>query len=304
MFLIVALRCDSSMNRPPPSFLQTLQLRAYQRHRAVLSSHPNIHVLRLDAQNYESTMKKLFSKLPLVEDLLKAFAFVKTTRTDWIHRTPDGKSIAKQYQTEMKPLEAEARALLDEIKKQERESHAASGGGGGSAPTSSVGHTPPPTPPALSSSAPLPSTPLSAAAASESSSLPLLLEVTDSIAEVKDDLGTYLWPVVVRTGVLFPAANVRVKSMRGVLFIGCLKGLSITILTPEGGSAKADRAIPGAFAVVSGCARTAVTRDIVSQTTRGARVTYVMCGCLCLTRTYRRPLPAQSEIWRLSRFDV
>jgi hypothetical protein len=242
-------------------------------------------------------MKKIHSKLPLVEDLLKAFALVKTARTDWINRTPDGKSIAKQYHADMKPLEAEAKALLDEIKKQERESHAAGGGGGGSAPTSSVGPTPPPTPPpALSSSASLPSTPLSAAAASESSSLPLLLEVTDPIAEVKDDPGTYLWPVVVRTGVLFPAANVRVKSIRGVLFIGCLKGLSITVLTPEGGSAKADRAMPGAVAVVSGCARTAVTRDIVSQTTRCARVTSVMCGCLCLTRAYRRPLPAQSEI--------
>jgi len=143
------------------------QVRAYQRHRLILQSHPNSHVLRLDAQNCESSMKMTYGKLPQVEDLVKAGAFTKGTRTEWINRMPDGKAIAKQYQTEMKPLEAEAKAALDLKKQQEREAHAASGGGGGGATAASGSrHAPPPTPPPIaSSSAPPPSTPVPPAAA-------------------------------------------------------------------------------------------------------------------------------------------
>jgi len=170
-------------------------------------------------------LKKAFGSLSHVEDLMKVCAFIKTTRAEWINRTPDGKAIAKQYQTEMKPLKAEATAILDELKKQERESHATGGGGGGSASKSSAELAAPPTPPpipvSMSSAATSPSTPLSATAAIDSSSLPLLLEVTGDITEVKDEPDTYTWPATVRTGVLSPGASLRLKSMRDVLFI-CL----------------------------------------------------------------------------------
>jgi hypothetical protein len=251
------------LHPPPP------QVRAYQRHRLILQSHPNSHVLRLDAQVCESTMKKTYGKLPQVEDLVKACAFTKAARTEWINRTRDGKAIAKQYQAEMKPLEAEAKAELDLKKQQEREAHAASGGGGGGATAASGSrHPPPPTPPPIaSSSAPLPSPPVPPAA---SSSLPLLIEVTDGIYEVPGDAGCYWWPVLVKEGVLLPAAHLRLKtSRRDVLFIGCLKGRSITIRSGEGGSevAKADRAVAGAG---MGCACSAAACDAVtpSATTR------------------------------------
>lgn len=221
---------------------------------SALSSHSSIHVLRLDVENHESSLKKAFGSLSHVEDLMKVCAFIKTTRAEWINRTPDGKAIAKQYQTEMKPLKAEATAILDELKKQERESHATGGGGGGSASKSSAELAAPPTPPpipvSMSSAATSPSTPLSATAAIDSSSLPLLLEVTGDITEVKDEPDTYTWPATVRTGVLSPGASLRLKSMRDVLFIGCLKGVSIKIRTPEGELIKAAKAVPGAFPIV------------------------------------------------------
>ncbi len=87
-------------------------------------------------------------------------------------------------------------------------SHAAGDGSGRLALTCSIGRTPAPTPPAVSSSATLPSTPLSAAAASESSSRPLvLLEVTDRIAQVNDEPGTYLWPVGTRLSFQAPCSS-------------------------------------------------------------------------------------------------
>ena len=49
---------------------------------------------------------------------------------------------------------------------------------------------------------------------------------------------------------LSPGASVRLKSMRDVLYIGCLKGVSIKIRTPEGELIKAAKAVPGAFAIV------------------------------------------------------
>ena len=248
-------------------------------------------------------MKNTYGKLPQVEDLVKACAFTKGTRTEWINRTPDGKAIAMQYKTEMKPLEAEAKAVLDLKKQQEREAHAASGGGGGGATAASGSrHAPPPTPPPIaSSSAPPPSTPVppAAAAPAASSSLPLLIEVTDGIYEVPGDAGCYWWPVLVKEGLLLPAAHLRLKtSRRDVLFIGCLKGRSITIRSGEGDSevAKADRAVAGA-GVGSATACDAVTP---SATTRFASVMAALCACERVTRLCRRPLPAQIEVARFN----
>jgi hypothetical protein len=202
-------------------------------------------------------MKALYGKLPQVEDLFKACASPKNIRTEWINRMPDGKTIAKQYSSEMKPVMAEAKCLLDELKKLDegRKTHAASSGGGAAAAATSSGsgHPPPPTPPPISLSPALPlSAPASpaAVAAADSSSLPLLIEVTDAIYQVHDEPDTYWWPVVVKEGTLKPGANVRLKSIRDVLFIGSLRGPKITIRTLQRDSEfeKADMALPGVCA--------------------------------------------------------
>jgi hypothetical protein len=225
------------------------QIRAFQRHRLILLSHPNIHVLRLDAHNYDSSMKKAHGKLPLVEDLVKACAFIKAAKNEWIkNNAPGGQAIAQQHKAEMKPFEVEAKAQLVEIRKQqELDARAVSGAGGAAVlpPGSRIAPspaTPTVSPPATHSS----STPVTpAAAAAAASCLPLLMEITDPVYEVSGDPYTYWWPVVVRAGVLSPGANVRLKSTRDVLFIGTLKGRSIMIKTPQGELVPAEKVVPG-----------------------------------------------------------